>query len=139
MTATTETTQGSPAVPVAQRSGAPVLLINLHPPEEMDHATFDTGAWLAYCGACPLPEMADACEGTVVPGPLLRIGNTTSRLDLGCDLGEWTDLWSASGVDRHRALGTGHRAAELKAVAELVWLESVAELVWLESVGVRVR
>jgi L-arabinose isomerase len=45
--------------PVAQRSGAPVLLINLQPTEAMDHATFDTGQWLAYCGACPLPEMAN--------------------------------------------------------------------------------
>lgn len=49
-------------VPVAQRSGAPVLLINLQPTEAMDHATFDTGQWLAYCGACPLPEMASAFE-----------------------------------------------------------------------------
>ncbi len=47
-------------VPVAQRSDAPVLLINLQPTEKMDHAGFDTGAWLAYCGACPLPEMANA-------------------------------------------------------------------------------
>ena len=47
-------------VPVAQRSGAPVLLLNLQPTESMDHSSFDTGAWLAYCGACPLPEMANA-------------------------------------------------------------------------------
>ena len=47
-------------VPIAQRSGAPMLLINLQPTETMDHATFDTGQWLAYCGACPLPEMANA-------------------------------------------------------------------------------
>lgn len=47
-------------MPVAQRSGAPVLLINLQPTESMDHATVDTGQWLAYCGACPLPEMANA-------------------------------------------------------------------------------
>jgi L-arabinose isomerase len=46
-------------LPVAQRSGAPVLLINLQPTESMEHATFDTGQWLAYCGACPLPEMAN--------------------------------------------------------------------------------
>jgi L-arabinose isomerase len=46
--------------PIAQRSDAPVLLINLQPTEAMDHATFDTGQWLAYCGACPLPEMANA-------------------------------------------------------------------------------
>ncbi|RAJ56541.1 L-arabinose isomerase [Streptomyces sp. Amel2xB2] len=54
-------------VPVAQRSGAPVLLINLQPTEAMDHATFDTGQWLAYCGACPLPEMANAFERVGVP------------------------------------------------------------------------
>nr|WP_308282986.1 L-fucose/L-arabinose isomerase family protein [Pseudonocardia nigra] len=66
-----------------------------------------------------------AAEGTVVPGPLLRIGNTTSRVDFGCDPGEWTDAWSASGVDHHWALGTGHRAGELRAVAELLDLEFV--------------
>jgi L-arabinose isomerase len=54
-------------VPIAQRSGAPVLLINLQPTEVMDHATFDTGQWLAYCGACPLPEMANAFERCGVP------------------------------------------------------------------------
>ncbi|GAA2841869.1 L-fucose/L-arabinose isomerase family protein [Kribbella solani] len=64
-----------------------------------------------------------ASEGTVVPGPLLRIGNTTSRVDFGCDPGEWTDAWSASGVAHHWALGTGHRAADLAAVAELLKLD----------------
>jgi L-arabinose isomerase len=46
-------------LPIAQRSGAPVLVINLQPSEVMDHATFGTGEWLAYCGACPLPEIAN--------------------------------------------------------------------------------
>jgi L-arabinose isomerase len=54
-------------VPIAQRSGAPVLLINLQPTEKMDHATFGTGEWLAYCGACPLPEMANAFDRVGVP------------------------------------------------------------------------
>jgi L-arabinose isomerase len=56
-------------------------------------------------------------------GPLLRIGNTTSRVDFGCDPGEWTDAWSASGIAHHWALGTGHRVAELTAVADLLGLE----------------
>src|ERR1700735_777354 len=54
-------------VPIAQRSGAPVLLINLQPTEKMDHATFGTGEWLAYCGACPLPEMASSFARVGVP------------------------------------------------------------------------
>ncbi|MFJ8581744.1 arabinose isomerase [Micromonospora sp. NPDC093277] len=64
-----------------------------------------------------------ASEGTVVAGPLLQIGNTTSRVDFGCDPGEWTDAWSASGVGHHWALGTGHRVAELRTVAELLDVE----------------
>jgi L-arabinose isomerase len=63
-----------------------------------------------------------AAEGTVVAGPLLQIGNTTSRVDFGCDPGEWTDAWSASGISHHWALGTGHRVHELVAVADLLGL-----------------
>jgi L-arabinose isomerase len=78
---------------------------------------------------CGLGQLHDgsyrlvAAEGTVVDGPLLKIGNTTSRVDFGVDPGEWTDEWSASGVGHHWALGTGHRAAELKRVAELCELD----------------
>jgi L-arabinose isomerase len=63
-----------------------------------------------------------ASEGTVVSGPLLQIGNTTSRVDFGRDPGEWTDEWSASGIAHHWALGTGHQVPELRAVAELLGL-----------------
>ncbi|PZF82081.1 L-fucose/L-arabinose isomerase family protein [Jiangella anatolica] len=64
-----------------------------------------------------------ASEGEVVPGPLLQIGNTTSRVDFGRNPGEWTDEWSASGIGHHWALGTGHRADELRAVADLLEIE----------------
>ncbi|MFI6454558.1 arabinose isomerase [Streptosporangium amethystogenes] len=64
-------------------------------------------------------------EGVTVEGPLLRIGNTTSRVDFGCDPGEWTDAWSATGISHHWALGTGHRLAELRAVADLLGIEVV--------------
>lgn len=67
-----------------------------------------------------------ASEGRVVDGPLLRIGNTTSRVDFGCDPGEWTDRWSGSGVAHHWALATGHLLPDLKAVADLTGLELVA-------------
>ena len=59
-------------------------------------------------------------EGAVVPGPLLQIGNTTSRVDFGRDPGEWTDEWSATGTGHHWALCTGHRAKDIKAAAELL-------------------
>jgi len=78
---------------------------------------------------CGLGQLRDGsfrlavAEGTVVNGPLLAIGNTTSRVDFGVDPGEWTDLWSGSGVGHHWALGTGHRAADLRRVAELCGLD----------------
>lgn len=66
-----------------------------------------------------------ASEGTVVDGPLMKIGNTTSRIDFGCGPGEWCDAWSGAKVSHHWALGTGHRAAELRCVADLLGVEYV--------------
>ncbi|WAM18176.1 L-fucose/L-arabinose isomerase family protein [Rhodococcus sp. JS3073] len=66
-----------------------------------------------------------ASEGEVVPGPLLAIGNTTSRVDFGRDPGEWTDEWSATGTGHHWALCVGHRAGAIKAAAELLGIEFI--------------
>jgi L-arabinose isomerase len=63
--------------------------------------------------------------GEVVPGPLLAIGNTTSRVDFGCDPGEWTDVWSATGISHHWALGIGDLRPELRATAELLGVDLV--------------
>jgi L-arabinose isomerase len=64
-----------------------------------------------------------ASEGAVVPGPLLAIGNTTSRVDFGRDPGEWVDEWSATGIGHHWSLSIGHRAADYKAAASLLGIE----------------
>lgn len=62
-------------------------------------------------------------QGTVVDGPLLAIGNTTSRVAFGTDPGLWVDAWSATGVGHHWALCTGHRAADIAAAASLLGIE----------------
>ena len=64
-----------------------------------------------------------ASEGTVVPGPLLAIGNTTSRVDFGRDPGEWVDDWSATGIGHHWSLSVGHRAGDYKAAANLLGID----------------
>ncbi len=64
-----------------------------------------------------------AAQGQVAPGPLLQIGNTTSRVDFGCDPGEWADAWSATGISHHWALGTGHLIPELRATADLLGVD----------------
>ncbi len=64
-----------------------------------------------------------ASEGTVVPGPLLAIGNTTSRVDFCRDPGEWVDEWSATGIGHHWSLSLGHRSADYRAAASLLGID----------------
>lgn len=64
-----------------------------------------------------------ASEGEVVPGPLLAIGNTTSRVDFGRDPGVWVDEWSATGIGHHWSLSLGHRATDYRAAASLLGID----------------
>jgi L-arabinose isomerase len=54
-------------LPVAQRAGAPVLLLNMQPKAAMDYATADTRECLAMAGICPIPELAGVFGRTGVP------------------------------------------------------------------------
>ncbi len=45
-------------LPVVQRAGVPVLILNLQPEAALDYEATDTTEWLANCGVCPVPEMA---------------------------------------------------------------------------------
>jgi L-arabinose isomerase len=57
----------STVLPVVQRARVPVILLNLSPEPAIDYAAFNrmgdrtamTGEWLAHCGACPVPEIAN--------------------------------------------------------------------------------
>ena len=64
-------------------------------------------------------------EGESVPGDVLRIGNTNSRLRFGLPPAELLERWCAEGPTHHVALGVGHRAAEVAKVASLLGLEHV--------------
>ena len=64
-----------------------------------------------------------ASEGTIVPGPHITIGNTTSRVDFGCDPADWCDAWSMSGSTHHWSIGVGHGAEEIRILAELLDIE----------------
>ena len=54
-------------LPVVQRANVPVVLLNLSPEPAIDYAWFNklndrtrmTGEWLAFCGACPVPEIVN--------------------------------------------------------------------------------
>ncbi|WP_155985435.1 hypothetical protein [Paenibacillus maysiensis] len=47
-------------IPVHQINKAPVVFLNLQPTERINYDHSTTGEWLAHCGACPVPEFANA-------------------------------------------------------------------------------
>ncbi len=57
----------STVLPLVQRAGVPVVVLNLQPGAAIDYAAFNrlgdrtamTGEWLAFCTACPVPEIAN--------------------------------------------------------------------------------
>ena len=57
----------STVLPVVRRARVPVIILNLQPEAAIDYAHFNrlgdrtrmTGDWLAYCSACPVPEIAN--------------------------------------------------------------------------------
>jgi L-arabinose isomerase len=62
----------STVLPVVQHAKAPVIVLNLSPEAAIDYAAFNklgdrtkmTGEWLAYCSACPVPEIANVFNRT---------------------------------------------------------------------------
>jgi len=61
-----------------------------------------------------------AAEGESIPGPILRIGNTNSRLRFALDPPEFVNRWCEEGPTHHCALGIGHRLDEISKVAWLL-------------------
>ncbi len=65
----------SVVLPLVQRAGVPVVLLNLQPDAAIDYRAFNqlrnrtemTGSWLAYCSACPVPEIANVLKRAKIP------------------------------------------------------------------------
>jgi L-arabinose isomerase len=65
----------STVLPVVRRAKVPVVVLNLVPAPAIDYAKFNalgdrtqmTGDWLAYCSACPVPEIANVLQRAGIP------------------------------------------------------------------------
>jgi L-arabinose isomerase len=65
----------STVLPVVRRAKIPVIILNLAPGEAIDYASFNalgdrgemTGEWLAWCGTCPVPEIANVFKRCRIP------------------------------------------------------------------------
>ena len=62
-------------LPLVQRAGVPVVVLNLQPSGAIDYEAVNrlqdrtamTGEWLAYCSACPAPEIANVLLRAAIP------------------------------------------------------------------------
>jgi L-arabinose isomerase len=59
-------------------------------------------------------------EGESLPGPILRIGNTNSRLRFGLPPAQFVNRWCMEGPTHHCALGVGHQLARIGKLALLL-------------------
>jgi L-arabinose isomerase len=65
----------STVLALVQRAGVPVIVLNLQPGAALDYEAFNrlpdrtamTGAWLAWCSACPVPEIANVLRRARIP------------------------------------------------------------------------
>jgi L-arabinose isomerase len=64
-------------------------------------------------------------EGRSEPGPILEIGNTNSRYSFSLGARGFVEAWNVQGPAHHCAIGVGHRAGDLKKVAELLGIACV--------------
>ena len=62
-----------------------------------------------------------AAEGESIPGPILQIGNTNTRVRFG-DMApeDFVKAWAESGNSHHFALGVGHQLGKIEKLAKLL-------------------
>jgi L-arabinose isomerase len=79
-------------LPVVQRSGVPIIVLNLQPEPAIDYESFNrlddrtamTREWLAFCSACPVPEIANLFARAKIP-----FHQVTGILD---ETGTWNEI-----------------------------------------------
>ena len=106
----------STVLPVVQRAKVPVVILNLQPEEAIDYQWFNrlndrtrmTGEWLAYCSACPVPEIASVFLRTGI-----KFHQITGVLhnDPVCwqEVSDWVEAARVAKVMSHNRMGCmGH-------------------------------
>lgn len=106
----------STVLPVVQRAKVPVIILNISPESNIDYANFNsmtdrtkmTGEWLAYCSACPVPEIANVFKRSGI-----KFHQITGMLhnDPECwnEIEEWIEAAKVANTMFHNRMGVmGH-------------------------------
>src|SRR5246127_714530 len=106
----------STVLPAVRRAKVPVIILNLSPTPAIDYERFNrlgdrtkmTGEWLAFCQACPVPEIANVFNRCRIP-----FFQVTGTLDddpvAWAEISDWLEAAGVAHVMEHNRLGVmGH-------------------------------
>jgi L-arabinose isomerase len=106
----------STVLPVVQRAKVPVIILNLSPEAAIDYAAFNamtnrtkmTGEWLAYCSACPVPEIANVFHRAGIKFHQIT-GILHHDPEAWTEIQEWVEAAQVANIMSHNRLGAmGH-------------------------------
>jgi L-arabinose isomerase len=102
----------STVLPAVRRAKVPVIILNLSPQPAIDYDKFNrlgdrtkmTGEWLAFCQACPVPEIANAFNRCRIP--FFQVSGTLENDHVAWDeIGEWIEAARVAHIMEHNRLG----------------------------------
>jgi L-arabinose isomerase len=82
-------------LPLVTRAGVPVIVLNLQPEAAIDYGAFNrlndrtamTGEWLAFCSACPVPEIANVFARSNIP--FHQVTGVLDQRETWVEIEEW--------------------------------------------------
>jgi L-arabinose isomerase len=102
----------STVLPAIRRAKVPVIILNLSPAPAIDYERFNrlgdrtqmTGEWLAYCQACPVPEIANVFNRCRIP--FFQVSGTLEHDPVVWgEIGAWLDAARVAHIMEHNRLG----------------------------------
>ncbi len=105
----------STVLPVVQKVGVPVVVLNLQPVAKLDYEAFNslgdrglmTGIWLEHCQACSAPEIACVFNQAHIPYHLVT--GTLDDVDAWAEIEDWVQAASVKSVMQNNRVGIlGH-------------------------------
>jgi L-arabinose isomerase len=105
----------STVLPVVQKAGVPVVVLNLQPVPQLDYEKFNrlgdrgtmTGIWLEHCQACSAPEIACAFNRAGIAYHLVT--GYLEEAAAWADIREWVDAAKVAAAMRENRVGVlGH-------------------------------
>jgi len=102
----------STVLPAVRRARVPVVILNLSPAPAIDYGRFNrlgdrtamTGEWLAYCQACPVPEIANVFNRCRIP--FFQVTGTLADDPVAWrEISEWIEAARVAQAMEHNRLG----------------------------------